>query len=58
MHGPGAIPRQLNLGEAMKKQMKKLDLAKETLQNLEKLEEKDLELVAGGNRRTTKPTIC
>jgi|GraSoiStandDraft_5_1057265.scaffolds.fasta_scaffold786321_2 hypothetical protein len=42
----------------MKKQMKKLDLAKETLRNLEKLEDKSLELVAGGYNKTTKPTIC
>ena len=42
----------------MKKQMKKLELAKETLQNLEKLEDTILEHVAGGNNRTTKPTIC
>lgn len=42
----------------MKKQMKKLELAKETLQNLEKVEDHRLELVAGGNNRTTKPTIC
>ncbi|HEY3571840.1 MAG TPA: hypothetical protein VGP73_28180 [Thermoanaerobaculia bacterium] len=42
----------------MKKQMKKLDLAKETLQYLEKLEDKNLEHVAGGYNKTTKPTIC
>ncbi len=42
----------------MKKQTKKLELAKETLQNLENLEDKNLEFVAGGRPKTTKPTIC
>jgi hypothetical protein len=42
----------------MKKQTKKLELAKETLQNLENLEDKNLELAAGGRPRTTTPTIC
>jgi hypothetical protein len=40
----------------MKKQTtKKLELAKETLQNLE---DNSLEFVAGGRPKTTKPTIC
>ena len=42
----------------MKKQLKKLELAKETLLNLENLEDKSLELAAGGRPKTTIPTIC
>jgi hypothetical protein len=45
-------------GEVMKKQTKKLELAKERLQNLENLGDKNLELVVGGRPKTTIPTIC
>lgn len=45
----------------MKKQQKKkkkLELAKETLQNLENLGDKNLELAAGGRPKTTRPPLC
>jgi hypothetical protein len=48
MPGPGAGPRH-PLGDLMKKQVKKLVLAKETVRDLES---KDLEVVAGGGFNT------
>jgi len=42
----------------MKKKMKKLELGKETLQILENLDDKNLELVPGGRPITTRPPLC
>lgn len=41
-----------------KKIVKKLELSKETLKNLENLEDKSLEFAAGGRPITTRPPFC
>lgn len=41
-----------------KKIVKKLELSKETLKQLENLDDKNLELAAGGRPKTTRPPIC